>query len=124
MKLCKPYKIKLIAALLAVILIVSMVAMPVLAEWSGALIVTREHPFGHEPVTIYTAVLDYAITDWWYADLIIDTHPAQGVDADISTTMYLPQVLSKTIYVTAGVRIGVWHNVRPPTPYVSVAMRF
>jgi|LSQX01.2.fsa_nt_gb hypothetical protein len=115
---------KPLAALLAVIFVVSMVATPVLAEWSGALIVTREHPIGHEPVTIYTVALDYAITDWWYVDLVLDSHPAQGVDADVSTTMYLPKVLSKTIYVTAGVRSGVWRSDRPPTPYVSVALRF
>lgn len=120
----KLHKVKLLAALLAVIFIVSIVAMPVLAEWSGALIVTREHPIGHEPLTIYTVALDYAITDWWFADFIVDSHPAQGVDADVSTTVYLPQVLSKTIYVTAGVRAGVWHSARPPTPYVSVALRF
>lgn len=124
MKLGKLYNVRLLAALLAVIFIVSIVAMPALAEWSGALIVTREHPIGHEPVTLYTVALDYAFTDWWYTDLIIDTHPAQGVDADVSTTFYLPQVLSKTIYVTAGVRTGVWHSARPPTPYVSVALRF
>lgn len=120
----KLYKPKLLAALLAVIFVVSMVAAPALAEWSGALIVTREHPIGHEPATIYTVALDYAITDWWYVDLAIDRHPVQGVDADLSTTAYLPQVLSKTIYVTAGVRAGVWHSPRPPTPYWSVALRF
>lgn len=117
-------KFKLLAALLAVIFIVQTVAIPALAEWSGALIVTREHPIGHEPLTIYTVALDYAITDWWYADLVIDFHPVQGVDGDVSTTFYLPELLSKTIYVTAGVRSGVWHSARPPTPYVSVALRF
>lgn len=117
-------KFKLLAALLAVIFIVQMVAVPALAEWSGALIVTREHPIGHEPVTIYTVALDYAITDWWFADLVIDTHPAKGVDADISTTVYLPELLSKTIYVTAGVRSGVWHSARPLTVYWSIALRF
>ena len=120
----KTYKPKLLAALLAVIFIVSMVATPILAEWSGALIVTQEWPIGHQPLTIYTVALDYAIIDWWYADLVVDTHPALGVDVDLSTTMYLPQVLSKTIYVTAGVRSGVWRSDRPPTPYVSVALRF
>lgn len=35
-------KFKLLAALLAVIFIVQMVAVPALAEWSGALIITRE----------------------------------------------------------------------------------
>lgn len=115
---------KLTAALLAVILIVSIAVTPVLAEWSGALIVTQEWPIGHQPVTVYTVALDYAIKDWLYADLVVDTHPALGVDVDLSTTMYLPQVLSKTIYVSAGVRSGVWRSDRPPTPYVSVALRF
>lgn len=124
MKLHKLHKAKLLAALLAVIFVVSMVAMPALAEWSGALIVTQEWPIGYEPLTIYTVALDYAFTDWWFMDLIIDTHPSQGVDADVSTTMYLPQLFLKTIYVTAGVRSGVWHSARPPTPYVSVALRF
>lgn len=117
-------KFKLLAALLAVIFIVQMVAVPALAEWSGALIVTREHPIGHEPLTIYTVALDYEITDRWYADLVIDTHPARGIDADISTTVYLPRWLDKAIYVTAGVRSGVWRSARPPTRYVSVAFRF
>ncbi|MDI9412906.1 MAG: hypothetical protein QM401_04970 [Bacillota bacterium] len=115
---------KLKAALLAVFLIVLLMAMPVLAEWSGALIVTGEYPIGHKPLTIYTLALDYAIKDWWYADLVVDTHPALGVDLDIGTTMYLPRVLSKTIYVSAGIRSGVWRSDRPPTPYVSVALRF
>ena len=115
---------KLLAALLAVFFVAQVMAVPALAEWSGAVIVTREHPIGREALTIYTVALDYAIRDWWYLDLIIDSHPAQGVDADISTTIYLPQVLSKTIYVTAGVRSGVWHSARPPTSYVSVALRF
>ena len=123
MKLRKLHKAIFLVTLLALILIVSM-AIPVLAEWSGALTITREHPIGHEPLTIYTVALDYAITDWWYVDLIVDTHPAQGVDTDVSTTMYLPQILSKTIYVTAGMRTGVWHSPRPPTPYWSLAFRF
>lgn len=115
---------KLTAALVAVFLTILLMAMPVLAEWSGALIVTREWPVGHAVMTIYTVALDYAITDYWYADLIIDLHPTLGTDADVSTTVYLPPLLSKTIYVTAGVRSGVWRSDRPPTPYVSVAMRF
>lgn len=89
-----------------------------------AVIVTREHPVGREPVTIYTVALDYAITDWWYADLVVDSHQALGVDVDVSTTMYLPQVFARTIYVSAGVRSGIWHRDRPPTAYVSVALRF
>lgn len=115
---------KLPAAITAVFLIVSTMAMPVLAEWSGALIVTGEYPIGHKPLTIYTAVLDYEITEWWFADLVVDTHPLQGVDVDVSTTAYLPSLLSKTIYVTAGVRSGVWRSARPPTLYTSVALRF
>lgn len=115
---------KLKAALLAVFLIVLLMAMPVLAEWSGALIVTGEYPIGHKPLTIYTAVLDYEITEWWFADLVIDTHPALGIDVDISTTWYLPQLMTKAIYVTAGVRSGVCRSDRPPTVYTTVALRF
>jgi hypothetical protein len=117
-------KFKLLAALLAVIFIVQMVAVPALAEWSGALIVTREYPIGQEPLSIYTLAIDYAIKDWWYLDLVIDNHPVQGVDGDISTTIYLPRALSKAIYVTAGVRSGLRHSARPPTGYWSIALRF
>jgi len=117
-------KFKLLATLLTVIFIVQMAAVPVLAEWSGALIVTREHPIGHEPLTIYTVALDYAITDWWYADIVIDSHPIQGVDGDVSTTFYLPEVLGKTIYISVGARSGVWHSARPLTVYWSIALKF
>lgn len=111
------------AMLLAVVLIILM-ATPALAEWSGAVVVDKEYSPGQEIKTIYTLALDYSIRDWWYLDLVLDHHPAKGVDADVSTTFYLPELLSKTIYVTAGVRSGVWHSARPPTLYVSVALRF
>lgn len=115
---------KLMAALLAVFFVAQIVAMPAMAKWSGALIVTREYLLAHEPLTVYTVAIDYAIKDWWYADLIIDTHPVQGVDADLSTTIYLPELSSKFIYVSAGIRGGLWHSARPPTLYVSMAFRF
>ena len=115
---------RLLTALLAVFFIVQVMAMPAVAEWSGALIVTREYPIGQEPLSIYTLAIDYAIKDWWYLDLVIDNHPVQGVDGDISATVYLPELLSKTIYVTAGVRSGVWHSARPLTVYWSIALKF
>lgn len=117
-------KFKLLAALLAVIFIVQMVAVPALAEWSGALIVTREYLLAHDPLTIYTVALDYAITDWWYLDLVLDHHPAKGTDVDISTTFYAPDVFPNIIYVTAGVRKGVWRSDTPVTAYWRLAFRF
>lgn len=117
-------KYKFMAALLAVFFITQMMAIPVLAELSGAVIVTREYPIGQEPLNIYTLAIDYSIKDWWYIDLVIDNHPVQGVDGDISTTIYLPRVLSKAIYVTAGVRSGLRHSARPLTGYWSIALKF
>lgn len=117
---------KALAAILAVFLLLT-IPMPALAgdgRLSGGLILTREIAVDRSAITTYTLVLDYRLADWWYMDLVVDQHPVQGVDADISTTIYLPELFAKTIYVTAGVRSGVWHSARPPTLYVSVALRF
>lgn len=111
------------AMLLAVVLII-LTATPALAEWSGAVIVDKEYSPGQEIKTIYTLALDYSIRDWWYLDLVLDHHPAKGTDADISTTFYAPDVFPNAIYVTAGVRKGVWRSDTPVTAYWRLAFRF
>ena len=111
------------ATLLVVVLIILM-ATPALAEWSGAVIVDKEYSPGQETKTIYTLALDYSIRDWWYLDLVLDHHPVKGTDADVSTTFYAPDVFPNTIYVTAGVRRGVWHSDTPVTVYWRLAFRF
>lgn len=110
------------AVLLAVVLIILMTT-PALAEWSGTVIVDKEYSLGQKIKTIYTLALDYSIRDWWYLDLVLDYHPTKGIDADISTTFYA-SVLLNTIYVTAGVRKGVWHSDTPVTIYWRLASRF
>ena len=111
------------AVLLAVVLIILM-ATPALAKWSGAVIVDKEYSLGQEIKTIYTLALDYSIKDWWYLDLVLDHHPAKGTDADISTTFYAPDMFPNTIYVTTGVRGGVWRSDTPVTVYWRLAFRF
>ena len=110
------------AMLLAVVLIILM-ATPALAELSGAVVVDKEYSPGQEIKTIYTLALDYRLADWWYLDLVLDHHPAKGTDADISTTFYA-SVFPNTIYVTAGVRKGVWRSDTPVTAYWRLAFRF
>ena len=108
--------------LLPVVLIILM-ATPALAEWSGTVIVDKEYsPQGIK--TIYTLALDNRLADWWYLDLVLDHHPVKGTDADVSTTFYAPDVFPNTIYVTAGVRRGVWHSDTPVTVYWRLAFRF
>ena len=114
---------KYTATLLVVVLIILM-ATPALAEWSGAMIVDKEYSLGQDIKTIYTLALDYSIKDWWYLDLVLDHHPTKGTDADISTTFYAPDVFSNTIYVTTGVRRGVWRSDTPVTAYWRLAFRF
>ena len=111
------------ATLLVVVLIILM-ATPALAEWSGAVIVDKEYSLRQEIKTIYTLALDYSIRDWWYLDLVLDHHPVKGTDADVSTTFYAPDVFPNTIYVTAGVRRGVWRSDTPATVYGRLAFRF
>ena len=111
------------ATLLAVVSIILM-ATPALAEWSGAVIVDKEYSPGQEIKTIYTLALDYRLTDWWYLDLVLDHHPVKGTDADVSTTFYAPDVFPNTVYVTTGVRRGVWRSDTPATIYGRLAFRF
>ena len=111
------------AMLLPVVLIILM-ATPALAEWSGAVIVDKEYSPGQEIKTIYTLALDYRLAEWWYLDLVLDHHPVKGTDADVSTTFYASDVFPNTIYVTAGVRRGVWRSDTPATVYGRLAFRF
>lgn len=117
---------KALAAILAVFLLLT-IPMPALAgdgRLSGGLILTREIAVDRSAITTYTLALDYRLADWWYMDLVVDQHPVHGVDGDVSTTFYLPEVLGKTIYISVGARSGVWHSARPLTVYWSIALRF
>ena len=111
-------------AMLFTVVLIILMATPALAKWSGVVIVDKEYSPGQEIKTIYTLTLDYSIRDWWYLDLVLDHHPLKGTDADISTTFYAPDVFPNTIYVTAGVRRGVWRSDTPATVYGRLAFRF
>ena len=111
-------------AMLFTVVLIILMATPALAKWSGAVIVDKEYSPGQEIKTIYTLTLDYSIRDWWYLDLVLDHHPVKGIDADISTTFYAPDVFPNTIYVTAGVRRGVWRSDTPVTVYWRLAFGF
>lgn len=119
---------KVLAAVLAVFLILTMltIPMPALADsrLSGGLILTREIAVDRPVVTTYTVALDYRLADWWYVDLVVDQHPIHGVDGDVSMTFYLPEWSGKTVYLSIGARAGLWRSARPPTVYWSIALRF
>ena len=104
-----------------VLLLVGMPA-PVFAEWSGAQTVTWERDPAAGWVVIYTTTLDYAVRPWWRVTGVADVHPIHGADADVSTTLYLN--FGRIIFVTTGVRAGIWESARPPTPYFSISVMF
>ena len=107
--------------IVALTLILVLVLAPVAhAGWSGSQSITWEQHPEHGPVTIYTTVLDYALTRDWRLTLIAETHPIHGLDVDISTTLYA-QPLGQLLYATVGVRRGLFWNT---TPYLTVAYRF
>ncbi len=111
-----------IQLLLAVLLVFVMIA-GVQAKWSGGQSITWELDPSHGPVTIYTSVLDYSITENWLFTLVADKHPIYGLDMDFSTTRYF-QPLSQVLYATTGVRRGVYQSQTGWTPYVTITYRF
>lgn len=109
--------------LLLVLGLIVAAGQPVLADWSGSQTITLERDRdGGGLVTIYTGALNYEARNWLHITAVIDAHPALGVDGDLSVTAYL--LFGRIIYLTAGVRVGVWHSARPPTPYLSVSYTF
>lgn len=113
-----------LTAVLAVLFILFTAPVPVFAKWTGGVIMSKEYTIGYAPMTIYTVVLDYEISKWWYVDVVIDTCPPKGMAADVSTTFYLSDWFSKVTYVTIGCRTGSWYSERGSVLYWSMACRF
>ena len=109
--------------LLLVLFLVVLLATTAQANWSGSQTIIFELDPPHGPVTIYTSVLEYGMTEHWMLTLVADKHPIYGLDMDISTTYYA-QPLGQVLYATTGVRRGVYESSRGWTPYVSVTYRF
>jgi len=112
-----------IAIVIALLLL--MVVMPGLvwvagAQWSGSQTITLERH--DEWITIYTSVLDYAVTPWWSVTGVVDAHPRKGVDVDISTTFYVP--FWDVVYSTVGIWRGVYESETSLITYVSVIYHF
>lgn len=109
--------------LLLTVVLVLVLAFGVQARWSGGQSITWELDPAHGPVTIYTSVLDYSITEDWLLTLVADKHPVHGLDVDFSTTRYF-QPIGQILYATTGVRRGVYQSQRAWTPYVTITYRF
>lgn len=109
-----------VAVLISLLLLLGVMPGLVAARWSGSQTITLERH--DEWLTIYTSVLDYAVTPWWSVTGVVDAHPRSGVDVDLSTTFYVP--FWDVLYSTVGLRRGVYESETPLIPYVSVTYRF
>lgn len=108
---------------IAVILIVLILDSIVQARWSGGQSITWERDPDYGPVTIYTTVLEYDMTEDWLVTFVADNHPIHGLDMDVSTAWYF-QPLGQILYATAGLRRGVFRSPTGWTPYLTITYRF
>ena len=109
--------------LILVVLLILILAVTVQATWSGSQSVTWELDPSHGPITIYTSVLEYSMTENSMLTFVADQHPIHGLDIDVSTTRYF-QPLRQLLFLTAGVRRGVYHSQTGWTPYLTATYRF
>ncbi len=106
--------------ILLALLLVFVISSTSYANWTASKTITVEK---HDELEyFYTTVVNYEATDWLHITGVFDKQVKGGLDGNFSITAYVP--FKKVLYLTSGVRKGIYESDLPWIPYFQVTVHF
>ena len=107
---------------LVLLLAVSGAALAEEGRWSGSQTVTFE--WVDEGIATHSlSILELKINRDWFVTFVVDQHKEQGIDGEVSTTIYW-NPFGRILYATLGARHGIYKSETPLRPFLSITYKF